>query len=168
MATHRLPIMGAMTMPDTTGETFMDLLSNQITLTNAKENLVMTMKDPSADTGFSGSFQVPQNYVGTANIVVVGVIDGTVSTTSIDWQFSYNSLADNEASDAAFTETVSFDTGNTNAYTTEDILEDSTALTDGNFATGDQVLYLFVRDQSVDDFVGDFHVLGLFFEYNDS
>jgi hypothetical protein len=158
-----------MTLPDTTGECFMDNINNQMALaTGLMRNLVITLKDPSADTGFYGKFQVPQNYVDTANIVVTGILDGTVGATSIDFEFSYRALADNESVEQVWQENVTFNTGNTNGWANEDVLEDSGALTDGNFAVGDEVFYYFKRDFGTDDFVGDFHVTGLYFEYNDA
>ncbi len=169
MTTHRLPIMGAMTVPDSTGECYMAPINIEMALaTGLMKNLVMVLKDPSADTGFYGTFMVPKNYIDTANIVVVGVIDGTVGTTSIDFEMSYRALADNESVEQAWQEDVAFNTGNTNGWTDEDLLEDSAALTDANFAVDDTVFYYFKRDQGTDDFVGDFHVTGLFFEYNDA
>lgn len=170
MATIRIPIMGAGTVPDATGETFMQPIDVAVALSTAPflgSNLVMTMVDPSADTGFYGSFLVPKNYTDTANIIVVGVLDGTVSTTSLDFEFSYISVADNETADAGWTESATGNTGNTNGWTTEDMLKLSISVTDGNFAVDDTVMYYFKRDQGTDDFVGDFHVTGLYFEYND-
>lgn len=169
MATHRLPIMGFGTVPDNTGECFLSPISTEMALaTGLMKNLVMVLKDPSADTGFYGTFMVPKNYVDTANIVVTGVLDGTVGTTSVDFEMSYLGRADNETIEAAWAESVAFNTGNTNGWTDEDQLEDSAALTDGNFAVDDTVYYYFKRDQGTDDFAGDFHVTGLFFEYNDA
>lgn len=169
MATHRLPIMGFGTVPDSTGECYLAPISVEMALaTGLMKSLVMVLKDPSADTGFYGQFMVPKNYVDTANIVVVGVLDGTVGATSVDFEMSYLARADNETVEAGWAESVTFDTGNTNGWTNEDVLEDSAALTDGNFAVDDTVFYYFKRDQGTDDFNGDFHVTGLFFEYNDA
>lgn len=168
MATHRLPIMGAMTVPDSTGECFLSAIDTQITIgTGAMKNLAMTLKDPTADTGFYGVFQVPQNYVGTPKVVVVGVLDGTPGATSVDFEFSYLTRVDNEAVDAAWEESVTFDTGATSGWADEDIVEDSGTCS-ANFTAGDTVLYYFKRDQGTDDFNGDFHVLGLYFEYADA
>ena len=74
--------------------------------------------------------------------------------------------ADNETVEAAWEEGVTFDTGNTNGWTNEDLLTDSAACA-ANFTAGDTVFYYFKRDQGTDDFVGDFHVTGLFFQYAD-
>lgn len=168
MATHRIPIMGAMTTPDNTGECYMSSINAEMALgTGLMQNLVMVLKDPSADTGFYGTFLVPKNYVDTANIIVRGVLDGTVGTTSIDFEMSYLPRADNETIEAAWAESATGNTGNTNGWTTEDELELSISVTDGNFAVDDTVYYYFKRDQGTDDFVGDFHVTGLFFEYDD-
>lgn len=168
MATHRLPIMGAMTVPDSTGECYQNVISNEMSLaTGLMKCLVMTLKDPSADTGFYGVFEVPQNYVGTPVIAVTGVLDGTVGATSIDFEFSYLTRADNETIEAGWEESVTFNTGNTNGWTTEDLLTASNACS-ANFSAGDTVFYYFKRDQGTDDFVGDFHVTGLYFQYSDT
>lgn len=168
MATHRLPIMGAMTIPDATGECYMAPLSVEMALgIGLMKNLGMVLKDPSADTGFYGVFEVPQNYVGTPVIAVAGVLDGTVGATSVDFEFSYLTRVDNETIEAAWEESVQFDTGNTNGWTTEDLLTDSASL-GANFTAGDTVFYYFKRDQGTDDFNGDFHVVGLYFQYADA
>lgn len=169
MATHRLPIMGATVLPDATGECFLDNVNNQMALaTFLGRNLVMTFKDPTADTGFYGSFQVPQNYVGTAKCVVIGILDGTVGATSVDFEFSYISKADNETIESGWTESATFNSGNTNGWANEDLIEISGTLTSGNLAAGDEVFYYLKRDQGTDDFVGDIHVSGVYFEYADA
>jgi hypothetical protein len=168
MATHRIPIIGAMTVPDSTGECYFDNVNNQMTLgTSAARNLVVVLKDPTADTGFYGSFTVPKNYVGTPVIVVRGILDGTVGATSADFEFSYVALADNESFEAGWVESVTFNSGNTNGWADEDVIEVSGSCS-ANFAVDDDVFFYFKRDQGTDDFVGDFHVTGLFFQYADS
>ena len=169
MATYRLPIMGATTVPDATGKCYMSGIFTEIPGlgTGLMRNLVMTLKDPSADTGFYGTFQVPQNYAGTPKIVVAGVLDGTADTTSVDFEFSYLALADNESLEAAWVESVAFNSGNTSGWTTEDLMILSAAC-GANFAVGDEVFFYFKRDFGTDDFVGDFHVTGLYFEYADA
>lgn len=170
MATHRISIIAHGTVPDTTGECYLAPIDVEITTlaTFPGSNLVFVLKDPTADTGFYGSFMVPENYVGTAKIGVVGVLDGTPSTTSVDFEWSYLSLTDNEAMDAAYTENVTWDTGNTSGWANEDIVIVEGTPTSGNFAAGDIVQYYFKRDFGTDDFVGDFHVLDVYFEYSDT
>lgn len=169
MSTHRLPIMGAMTLPDTTGECYMDNVNNQMALANSPaRNLVMTFKDPTADCGFYGSFSVPKNYIGTPKIVVRGILDGAVGATSVDFEFSYRALADNEAFDVAnWQENLAFNSGNTNGWTNEDVIEIVGTLA-ANFAVDDDVFFYLKRDFGTDDFAGDFHVTGVFFEYVDA
>ena len=85
MATHRLPIINGMTVPDSTGECYLAPISTEMSLaTGAMKNLAFVLKDPTADTGFYGVFEVPQNYVGTPVIAVTGILDGTVGATSVD------------------------------------------------------------------------------------
>lgn len=171
MATHRLPIMGATVLPDSTGECFMDNINNQMALvTGLMRNLVMTFKDPSADCGFYGTFQVPQNYVGTAKIVVVGVLDGTIAATSLAFEFSYVARADDETIEAAWDQSLAFEIASLSGsgYTDEDLFELSGTLTAGNFSAGDEVFFYLKRDFSADDFVGDAHVTGVYFEFADA
>ena len=169
MATHRLPIMGATVLPDTTGQCYMNNINNEMALaTSLARNLVMTFKDPSADTGFYGTFQVPQNYVDSAVLKIFGLLDGTVAATSVDFEFSYRALADNESVEQGWQASETGDSGNTNGWTNEDLCLISITLTDGNFAAGDEVFYYLKRDQGTDDFVGDFHVTGVYFEYADA
>jgi hypothetical protein len=164
--TVRQPIMGFGTVPDTTGECYMSNVSVEMSLaTGLMKQLVMVLKDPSADTGFYGSFEVRQDYVDTPIIAVTGIMDGTASsTTSIDFEFSYLTRVDNETIEAGWEESVTFDTGATDNWTTEDLVTDSAACT-ANFTAGDTVFYYFKRDFGTDDFVGDFHVTGLYFQY---
>lgn len=173
MATHRIPIMGATTLPDATGECFMDNINNQMALaTLLARNLVMVLKDPTADCGFYGSFQVPQNYsaTGTTKVVVVGVLDGTVGATTLAFEFSYISKADGETVESAWTDSDKFEITSLSGsgYANEELVAlASSAITAADFAAADEVMYYFKRDFSDDSFVGDFHVLGLYFEYTD-
>ena len=169
MATHRLPIMGAMTVPDATGECYMAPIDVEMAGigTFLGSNLVMVLKDPTADTGFYGTFMVPKNYVDTANIVPAYLLDGTVGATDIGFEFSYLARASGETIEAAWQESVAF-TEQSNNHADEDYAETSAALTDGNFTVDDLVFYYMKRDQSADAFNGDIHVTGLFFEYNDA
>ena len=170
MATHRISILGANTVPDATGECYQAPIDVEITTlaTFPGSNLVFVLKDPSADTGFYGSFMVPENYTGTCKIGVVGVLDGTTGTTSVDFEWSYISLTDNEAVDAAYTENVTWNTGNTSGWTNEDVVIVEGSPTSANFTAGDIVMFYLKRDSGTDDFVGDFHVLDLYFEYSDA
>lgn len=170
MATHRISILGPGAVPDTTGNCYLAPIDVEITTlgTFLGSNLVFVLKDDAADCGFYGSFIVPANYVGTAKIGVVGVLDGTVGATSVDFEWSYVSLADNEATDVNWTENVTWNTGNTNGWANEDVVIVEGSPTSSNFAAGDIVMFYFKRDATADDFVGDFHVLDVYFEYSDA
>lgn len=165
-STRRLSIMGSGTMPDATGECYMAPIDVEVSTiaTFLGSNLVMVLKDPSADTGFYGSFEVPPNYVSTPVIAITGILDGTVGATSVDFEFSYLTRVDNETIEAAWEESVTFDTGNTNGWANEDILTDSAACS-ANFTAGDTVFYYFKRDFGTDDFSGDFHIIHLHFQF---
>ncbi len=166
MTVHRIPIMGGMTVPDATGETYLQPVDVAMTLgTFAGSNMVMTLKDPSADTGFFGSFMIPHNFASAAKIVVAGILDFTTGG-NLQLGVQYVSLADNEAMDVAY---VDNDTAviDSTAYTTEDIVIASISLTDLDFEIGEVVQYFFRREFTADTHVGDFHVTGLYFQYED-
>jgi hypothetical protein len=168
MATLRKSIINHNMLPDTTGECYTDNLSNQVTLgTSAWNGAVIVFKDPTADCGFYGGFKVPKAYAGTPKVVVTGILDGTPSTTSVDFEFSYRALADNEAADQGWQESVTFNTGNTNGWSDEDLVEVSGTCA-ANFAVDDWVYFYLKRDQGTDDFVGDFHLVDLEFEFSDT
>jgi hypothetical protein len=155
-------------LPDTTGECYPDNINNQMLLAACPwRGQVVVFKDPTADCGFYGAFKVPKNYVGTPKVVVTGLLDGTVGATSVDFEFSYRALADNESVEQTWQESVTFNTGNTNGWTNEDLVEVSGTCS-ANFAVDDWVFFYFKRDQGTDDFVGDFHLVDLEFEFADS
>ncbi len=169
MTTHRKPIMGFGIKPDVTGECYFPPVDVEMTLgTGLMKNIICTLKDPSADTGFHGMFKVPKNYIGTPKIVITGIIDGTVGSTSVDFEFSYVSLANNESIETGWVESVTWDSGNTSGWTTEDLMELVSGALGSNFSVDDQVFFYMKRDYGTDDFVGDFHVTALEFEYNDA
>ena len=174
MATHRLSILGPTTQPDATGLTFMGNIFVEVATIHGSglvNNMVMTMKDSAADTGFYGTFQVPQNYVGTPVIHVTGVLDGTIGTTIISFQIDYLPVADNETVDAGWGQQLIFNTADLDsgtAYTTEDLLTLTSGAMTSTLVVGDEVFYYFKRDVTADTFVGDFHLTGLYFQYSDA
>jgi hypothetical protein len=157
-----------MTIPDSTGECYQSNISVEMALaTGLMKNLVMTLKDPSADAGFYGVFQVPQNYVGTPKVTVSFVLDGTVGATNIGFLMNVLPRADGETIEAAWEESLTF-TKQSNDDANEDMVIVTASFASATFVAGEEVFYYFVRDFSADAFVGDIHVTGLFFEYSDA
>jgi hypothetical protein len=160
----RIPILGWPLRPDDTGETFVEPLSGAVTMANAADQLVMTMKDPSADTGVFGSFHVPQDYdTGGTTKIVVTLIQGAASSGNIGFEFSYLPRGDGEACDAAWTDNDAWTVAGDNVD--EQTMETEVTITAADFAVADEVFFYFKRDFSGDGFVGDIHVTGVYFEY---
>jgi len=70
MATHRIPILGWATRPDTSGDVFMEPATIKGT-NDFFQGFVWVFNDSGNDDELYGRFTVPQNYVGTAAIIVV-------------------------------------------------------------------------------------------------
>lgn len=146
---------------------FFDRVGNQITATNEVGNqLAVVLADGGSDEGFYGSFNVPQNYVDTPVIVVKGILDGVM--TSVTLQFGVQGITkdDNEAVDAAY---CTEDTGNTSAdHADEDLAEVTITLSSfTGFAAGDTVFYYFFID-ATGTYTGNFLLTDLLFRYDDT
>ena len=144
MATFRLPIMGANTIPDDSGEVFFEPYSIKATNDNW-EYTVLVFNDSATRNGVRGSFDVPQNYVGTAKIIVHWT--ATATSGDVEFDFDYRAVGgdDTESLDQATAQ----ETVNQNDTAPSAVNERMTAsltLTSGNFAAGDTVQFELFRD----------------------
>ena len=169
MATHDLPILGASTLPDTSGAVFFEPIEIAVATTAANLNmLAITMPDPgAADEGFSGAFTIPQNFVDTPVLVIRGILNGTPANT-LGFGFNFTiGIADKETADIAY-ETDLDNNATWTGYADEEMYTETITITpSAAFVAGDQVFYFFYRDGSVDDATFEFNLTGLFFRYND-
>lgn len=166
MATHRIPIISQNMLPD--AGVFPDRVGNQITATNQVGNqLCLVMADGGADEGFYDSFKVPKNYVGSPKFVATGILDGVMTSVTLQFGIKGITISDNEASDAAYS---TEDTGNITAdHADEDKAEVSiTASNFSGFAADDEVHYYFYIDASGNTYAGNFLLTQLEFEYADA
>jgi hypothetical protein len=69
MATHALSILGANTVPDTSGNVFLEPYTLKAS-NDVWGFLVFIFSDTATRIGLRGMFRVPENYVGTAAIIV--------------------------------------------------------------------------------------------------
>ena len=165
MATHELPIIGPTMLPES--GVFLDRIGNQITATNEIGNqLAVVMADGGSDEGFYGSFNVPQNYVGTPVIVVRGIIDGAMSSVTLQFGIQGITKDHGEATDVAYS---TEDTGNESSdHADEDLVEVTISLSNfSGFAVGDTVFYYFYIHAS-GDYAGNFLLTDLLFRYADT
>jgi len=166
MAIHRLPIIGFGTLPDTSGVVFFE--SYSVKATNKVWIREVCIFDAgNTRNGIHGGFQVPQNYVGSANLIIPWT--AIVTSGDVEWDLDYRAVAAGESLDQ---------TGNDESVNLNDLAPSainelqvlSIALTDTNFVVGDEVEYEFFRDQvdTGDTMSGAAILFGLYFEYADA
>jgi hypothetical protein len=168
MATHRISILGANTTPDSSGDVFFE--PYPIKATNDFWNyLVAVFNDTATKNGLHGSFAVPQNYVGSASLVIVWT--ATATTGVVVWDVDYRAIGgnDTESLDQA-TAQESASSNDTAPSAVHERMEISVALTDGNFAAGDTVQFILSRDgvSASDTMAAAAIVHQVLFEYADA
>ncbi len=171
MATHDWPIVNFSTELDTTGDVFPNKIKNELSLANARgEESCIVMPAAAtitADAGFDGGFHVPQNYVDTPLLVIVGILDGAPTTLVIAFGIQMNPRADDEAYDVAIG-TQQIASASSVSQVDEDVYVETIDISGETFAAGDYVPYFFFIDDSVHTYTGKFLLTGLFFRYNDA
>lgn len=168
MATHRIPILGWSTVPDDGGDVFFEPYTTKATNDNWGHH-VLVFNDTAAKESLYGVFDVPQNYVDTANLVVVWT--STATSGDVEYDFDYRAVGgnDTESLDQA-TAQESVNSNDTAPSATDERMEISIALTDGSFAAGDTVEFILSRDgtDGGDTIAASVLVFGVFFEYADA
>jgi len=164
MATHRISIFGVGSIPDTSGEVFSERYD--VTDTAAVwKGLILAFKDSGTKDGISGSFPVPQNYVGSPKLVVVWTANATSGTVVFDWSVLPRSAGDDMGAGwDRETETDSTTKGGT-AFTQE---VNEITLTAGDYVAGDEVLFELFRDTITDTMAAKCLVFNAYFEYADA
>ena len=167
MATIRIPILGAHTVPDTTGNAFMEPYPIKATNDNF-DHLVAVFNDSGTRVGFFGIFDVPQNYVGSANIIVHWT--STATTGDVEWDFDYRAIGgdDTESLDQT-TNQQSVNLNDTAPSAVNERMTVTLALTSTNLAAGDTVEFGIFRDGTDvgDTMAAAATVHSVLFQYND-
>ena len=168
MATLRLPILGFSTDPDSSGNCFQEPYSIKAT-NDVWKHMPFIFNDSGTRIGIYGTFAVPLSYVDTANLVIVWT--STAVAGDVEWDFDYRAVGgnDTESLDQAGTQE-SVNANDTAPSATDERMELTQALTDGNFAAGDTVEFYMVRDgtDGGDGMAAAAQIHGLFFEFNDA
>jgi len=171
MASHRMSILGN-ERPDS--GVLLDLISNQITAATAPSignNLAWVMNDAGADEGIYGTFDIPENYVGSPTIIVKAVLDGAPGAAdTLGYGFRKRANADNEVADGTFDaeQTISSTIGsNGGGYSNEDECNLTITLTAGDYAVGDQVEFYLYIDASGTSYAGNVLLRDAIFRYSD-
>ena len=170
MATHRIPILGFGTVPDTSGDVFFEPTTVKGT-NDFFQGLVLVFNDSGADDELFGRFNVPKNYVDTANLVIVWTT--TATSGDVEWGIAYRAVGGNDAESldqATAQESLLSGNNDTAPSATDERMEFTIALTDANFFKGDTVQFIFSREgaDAGDGISAAIRVFGLFFEYNDA
>ena len=164
MATHRINILGAMTLPDTSGEVYFQPYS--VVDTGAVvDPMVLMFNDSGTVDGVRGVFQVPQNYVGSPVLRIVWTADATSGTCVFDWSVLPRSGTEDMGAAAARTTETDSTTKSSTAFARE---TNDITLTAGDYAAGDTVLFELFRDTITDTMAADCAVFEVLFEYADA
>lgn len=165
MATHRIPILGPNSTPET--DVFQDRIGNQIAATNEIGNqLAFVLGDGAADVGIFANFEVPQNYVGTGKVIAKGILDGAMTSVTLGLGVQAIYVVDNEAGDAAYG---TADLGEiTTDHADKDAVTITITLSNVAPAAGDALYFYFFIDVSVTTYTGNLLLTDLLFEYADA
>ncbi len=168
MATHRIPILGAGTVPDASGDVFFEPYTIKST-NDVRGRLVAICKDTSTRIGLQGGVTVPKDYVGAPKIVVVWTT--TATTGDVEWDFDYRAVGgdDTESLDQTGTQE-SVNVSDTAPSAVHERMEASLTLTAGNFAIDDEVEFTLFRDgtDAGDTMAAAAIVFAVHFEYSDA
>lgn len=167
MATHRISILQTI-LPDSANVRFTPY---NLEATNDAWKHPVLVFDGSLSTrdGGYGVFDVPQNYVGTAKIIVQWT--STATSGDVEWDFDYRSVGgdDTESLDQSGTQE-SVNQNDTAPSAVHERMTATLTLTSGNFTAGDTVEFGFFRDQvdAGDTMAAKALVHDLLFEYADA
>ena len=170
MATHRIPILGWTTQPDTSGNVFLE--AYPVKATNDRwDHAHFVFDNTSTKDSLFGTFNVPKNYVGTANLIIVWT--STATSGDVEWDFAYRAVGGNDTESLDQSgQQENLDSGNndTAPSAANERMELSISLTDGNFASDDTVEFELSRDgtDAGDTLAAAVMLVGLYFEYDDA
>ncbi len=168
-ATHRIPILGWATVPEGSGDVFFEPFDVKAT-NDVWDRLIVIFTDTSERDALHGSFTVPQNYVSGADVVIVWTVVASTGN-AVEWDFDYRAVGGNDAEsfDQSGTQQSvnAADTGPSAAF---ERMEITIALTDGNFASGDNVSFTIFRDgtDAGDTIAASVLLFEVYFEYDDA
>jgi hypothetical protein len=169
MATHTIPILGAPTLPDASGSIYPEPAATNLQANDRYPGLVWVFADTSTRLVLGVAFRVPDNYVGTAKIVLIW---GCVPTSGkVVWEVAYTAIADAESLDPSADQEATSSTGTTVPGTARLRATETINLTSANFAPGDLVQMGIARDgadTTNDTLAGSAYLYDAYFQYADA
>lgn len=165
MATLKVPF-GSLLNPDTSGSVFWQpasiLDSNDLYPTNE----VLIFADTATLLKSSGVFTVPQNFVGTAKIILR--YKTTVNTGNVLWTIDYRAIAAGESADPTTHQESLAGTATAVPATINLLADIEFTLTSANLAAGDTVLILVNRNGAgADTAAASLQLIEAYFQYSD-
>ena len=168
MATHRIPILGWATNPDTSGSVFFEPYTIKAT-NDVWGRLVCVFNDTATRIGLHGGFTVPKNYVGSAKLVVVWTT--TATSGDVEWDCDYRAVGGDDAESLDQTSNQeSVNLNDTAPSAANERMECLITLTAANFAVDDEVEFTLFRDgtDAGDTIAAAVMLFQLMFEYADA
>lgn len=166
MATQQISILGPGTLPDDSGDVFLEPYSVKDSGA-AIAPMVLVFNDSGAKDGLRGSFVVPQDYVGSASLKTLWTANAT--SGAVVWDLSYLTRAAGEDMGAAATDTTDTVT-DTKSATAFDLEIAEISVTSADFTAGDVVTFELFRDgaNASDTMAAAAIVFDVVFEYDDA
>ena len=167
MATHRVPVLGPATIPDTSGSVFAAPYTVYAT-NDAWRGSVFVFADTATRIGLHGRFSVPRNYVGTPSIVIEWT--STATSGNVVWDVDYRAIGgDNAESFDQATAQQSVTVTDAAPTAAHNRLEVSVAITAANLAIDDTVEFILYRDgaDAADTMAAAALLFGVYLQYAD-
>lgn len=169
MATHYPSILGPNVKPDNSGNVWQEPYS--IKATNDFWDFLTWVfaNSGAAKIVIHGTFIVPDNYVGTAKIIIFWT--SQTITNNVVWDFAYRDITGNNT--ASLDQATAQETVGSGAVAapgaTDRLMQTTLTLTAGNFVAGDIVEFRLSRDKSSgsDTLAGTVQLVDAAFSYTD-
>jgi len=144
MATHLIDVLGSATLPEGVSVPVYVEPAAQFQANDRYPQLVFVFPDTATRLKLGFGFTVPQNYVGAAKLRLVWAT--TVTTGKVVWECDYRAIADTESADPSTDQESTASTGVTVPGSARLLVVTEITLTAANFAAGDWVQGVIVRD----------------------
>ena len=168
MALHRKDILGAATIPDTSGTVYFDVLSNHTTTNDRWPAQVVVFEDSGTRIGLHGRFNVPKDFVTSGPKLIIGYT-GSATVGNCQWDFEYRAVDNAESMDQSGQDE-SVNVAGTHLGTAFYKKEVEINLTGTNFAVDDEVQFTLYRDgaDAGDTMAADVLLTTLMLQYQDA
>jgi len=165
-ASTRVTMLNGFTMPDSSGDVFMQPHSINAGVNGVWSHGVWLYSNGGARSGLHGSFNIPSDYVDGADVVIVWSTQEI--TEDVEWDFDYRSVGGNDAESLDNTIQTQVGTNDTAPSVADERMELTIALTDGDIAANDTFQWILFRDTAdAGDTIGtDTYVIDVLFEYD--